>query len=286
VGRFGSDRSIPERWNDLLGEQPRRHARVAAEELDREHRAAQRPVSLDAFDHLVGRTPDAVFFEAAAHVAAVDLLGLLERRLRSGRVFGDDDDALLRDLDRIEVAIEFVAAPPQRVDLGGELALEDCEVVPDVRVARGDPHQHALAAAADTVVRATGENHSLEVLLMLLSVAVGLAGIGTAWFLYNKKPALPAKITAGFGGLYKLVFNKYYIDELYEYTIVRPGYFLSDKLMFRLVDTGIIEGIVNGVGIMARLIGSTVRLAQSGVVRTYAFFFLIGFLYLLYTLLK
>jgi len=150
----------------------------------------------------------------------------------------------------------------------------------------GGTEGHALAAAADTVVRATGENHSLEVLLMLLSVAVGLAGIGTAWFLYNKKPALPAKITAGFGGLYKLVFNKYYIDELYEYTIVRPGYFLSDKLMFRLVDTGIIEGIVNGVGIMARLIGSTVRLAQSGVVRTYAFFFLIGFLYLLYTLLK
>ena len=49
-----------------------------------------------------------------------------------------------------------------------------------------------------------------------------------------------------------------------------------------MIDAGLIEGIVNGLGITARLLGAVTRLAQSGVVRTYAFFMLIGFLYLMY----
>jgi NADH-quinone oxidoreductase subunit L len=56
--------------------------------------------------------------------------------------------------------------------------------------------------------------------------------------------------------------------------------------MYKLIDAGIIEGIVNGLGIAARLFGAVARLAQSGVVRTYAFFMLVGFLYLTYQLVK
>jgi NADH-quinone oxidoreductase subunit L len=81
------------------------------------------------------------------------------------------------------------------------------------------------------------------------------------------------------------LFNKYYVDEIYEYTIVRPGYALSDKIFFRVVDSGIIEGIVNGLGLTARLVGAAVRLVQTGVVRTYAFFMLLGLLYVLYRLM-
>ena len=93
-------------------------------------------------------------------------------------------------------------------------------------------------------------------------------------------------ITRSLGPIYTLVANKFYIDELYERSIVRPGYALADKLMYRFIDSGIIEGIVNGLGISARLIGAGMRLMQSGVVRTYAFFMLIGFLYLVYELVK
>jgi NADH-quinone oxidoreductase subunit L len=82
------------------------------------------------------------------------------------------------------------------------------------------------------------------------------------------------------------LFNKYYVDEIYEYTLVRPGYALSDRVLFRVVDAGIIDGIVNGIGITARLIGAAARLLQTGVVRTYALFMLLGFLYMLYRLLK
>jgi NADH-quinone oxidoreductase subunit L len=76
------------------------------------------------------------------------------------------------------------------------------------------------------------------------------------------------------------------VDELYERSIVRPGYAISEKLMFRVIDAGIIDGIVNGLGIGARLVGAVTRLAQSGVVRTYALFMLIGFLYLVWELVK
>ncbi len=117
---------------------------------------------------------------------------------------------------------------------------------------------------------------------MALSVAVGVAGILVARHLYLKNTALPGRIAEKAKGLYRLVYNKYFVDEAYEASIVRPGYKLSEPLLFRVVDVAVIDGIVNGVGVVARLVGSTVRLFQTGVVRTYALFFLLGLIYLIY----
>jgi len=143
-------------------------------------------------------------------------------------------------------------------------------------------HGTVLASAA----AAEGHSSSLELLLMVFSVLVAAAGILLAYSFYIRSPQLPAAVTARLGGIYTLVANKYYIDELYERAIVRPGYAVADSLMYKLIDAGIIEGIVNGLGIVARLFGAVMRLAQSGVVRTYAFFMLVGFLYLVYQMVK
>ena len=124
-----------------------------------------------------------------------------------------------------------------------------------------------IPAGVTVTAEAAAENSSIEIVLMVLSVLVAAAGILLARLFYARRPELPALVSARLGGVYTLVANKYYIDELYERTIVRPGYALSDKLMFRVIDAGIIEGIVNGVGITARLFGAVTRLAQSGVVR-------------------
>jgi NADH-quinone oxidoreductase subunit L len=139
-----------------------------------------------------------------------------------------------------------------------------------------------------TVAAEVGGAHgsSLEMLLMAVSVVVALAGILLARVLYVQAPGAAASITSRLGGIYTLVANKYYVDELYEHAIVRPGYAISDRLLYGLIDCGIIEGIVNGLGIAARLIGATARLIQSGLVRTYAFFMLIGFLYLVFKLVR
>ena len=156
------------------------------------------------------------------------------------------------------------------------------------------PGAGALAHGAVAVAHEAGEalghgaaashDSTLEYTLMALSVLAGLVGIALAWTFYLRRPGLPARVTAALGGLYRLVFNKYYVDELYERVIVRPGYALSDRILFRVVDQGLIDGTVNAVGIVSRLVGSTVRLAQSGVVRTYAFFMLVGVLYLVWKL--
>ncbi|HEU4365471.1 MAG TPA: NADH-quinone oxidoreductase subunit L [Candidatus Krumholzibacteria bacterium] len=145
------------------------------------------------------------------------------------------------------------------------------------------------ASHGAVTIAAAAESHGsaqLEIILMIVSVVVATAGILFARLLYVQMPGAAAAFTTRLGGFYTLVFNKYYIDELYERAIVRPGYAIADKLMFRLIDAGIIEGIVNGLGITARLFGASFRLLQSGVVRTYAFFMLMGFLYLVYELVR
>jgi NADH-quinone oxidoreductase subunit L len=137
----------------------------------------------------------------------------------------------------------------------------------------------AIAAAAE------GHNTGLEMLLMGISVLVAIGGILFARAIYVRGGGASA-LTRSLGPIYTLVANKFYIDELYEHAIVRPGYAVADKLMYRFIDSGVIEGIVNGLGITARLFGAGARLLQSGVVRTYAFFMLIGFLYLVYQLVR
>jgi hypothetical protein len=135
-----------------FGEEAGGRAGVAAEELDREEGAAELHVALDALDHALGRAPDPVLLERAAEMPSVDLLRLLEVRARLLVGLGDHDDALLRHFERVEVAPDLVAAPPP--DLAAELRLEGRHVVPHVRVACRDAHQHALAAASDQDRRA------------------------------------------------------------------------------------------------------------------------------------
>lgn len=87
--------SAPKLWQDLLGEESRRGARIAPEELDDEARAAEPTVPLEAIHDPVGRPPDPVLFEPGAEVAPVDLLGLRESLPRAVLGLVDHDDALL-----------------------------------------------------------------------------------------------------------------------------------------------------------------------------------------------
>ena len=94
----------------------------------------------------------------------------------------------------------------------------------------------------------------------------------------------PARLGEKFAGLYRLVYNKYFVDETYEKAIVNPGYKFSNGFLFRVIDVWVIDGLVNAVGITARVFGAAVRLLQTGVVRTYALFFLFGVLYVVFKL--
>jgi NADH-quinone oxidoreductase subunit L len=112
--------------------------------------------------------------------------------------------------------------------------------------------------------------------LMAISVAFGLAGIALAWLMYVAKPALAESFAASIKGLYTLVYNKYFVDEVYDATVVKPMVAGSRAVLWRGVDVGIIDRLANGIGYGARDIGGVLRLLQSGNIRSYATWVVFG----------
>jgi NADH-quinone oxidoreductase subunit L len=130
---------------------------------------------------------------------------------------------------------------------------------------------HAAAAGA----HGGGHNVALEYGLMALSVAIALVGITIASLFYYRRSEAPAKIAASFPGLYKAVYNKYYVDEIYEAAIIRRIVDLSNFLWVNF-DAAVIDGTVNGVAKVTRSVGDGIRRVQTGLVGNYAFAVLSG----------
>ena len=101
-------------------------------------------------------------------------------------------------------------------------------------------------------------------------VIVGLIGILIAWWFYIRRPELPEKLARSMQGLYTLVLNKYYVDEIYAAAIVRPLLWVSTNVLWHTVDEGLIDGTVNGSARLAREAGGKLRELQSGNARSYA----------------
>ena len=115
-----------------------------------------------------------------------------------------------------------------------------------------------------------GESKGLENLLMAVSVLVAFSGLGLAWFLYVKHPELPERIATASGGLYRLVLNKYWIDELYSAAIIGPLVAFSRSVLWQEIDQRVIDGTVNDSAVAARDVSQIIRQQQSGLVRSYA----------------
>jgi len=120
------------------------------------------------------------------------------------------------------------------------------------------------------------ENPGEEWALASTSVVVALIGLLIAWYLYKKRPELPARITARMHGIYLTVLHKYYIDEGYGLLFVKPLLALSTVVFWRGVDQGIIDGLVNGAGSASKGIGGELRRMQSGNIRSYAAWVALG----------
>jgi NADH-quinone oxidoreductase subunit L len=124
------------------------------------------------------------------------------------------------------------------------------------------------------------EGH-VEPLIAYLPFAAGFIGIGIAWWFYVLSPKLPDSIASGLGGLYKLVLNKYFVDEAYNGAVVQPLIQGSRTVLWRFVDVTVIDGTVNGVGKRSRGVGNILRLLQSGNIRNYAAWVVFGSVILL-----
>ena len=122
--------------------------------------------------------------------------------------------------------------------------------------------------------------------LMIFALLFAAGGILVAYWLYLKSPRLPALLAGRFSWLYDVLIHKYYVDEFYNWLVVRPLCSVSEKILWRRVDAGAIDGVmVNGTGEEVAGVGNLLRRIQSGNLRTYASWVLLGAtLWLVYVL--
>ena len=135
----------------------------------------------------------------------------------------------------------------------------------------------AVAAVGDT----HHFSHTVEYVMIFLSVAVAAAGIFGAYVFYIKKPEKPVQLAERWPLLHQLVYNKYYVDEIYNVFIIQPIKLVSTYLLWKIFDAGIIDGMVNLTGTTVRGLSRVAARLQNGYAQSYAITFLLGVLLVL-----
>lgn len=134
----------------------------------------------------------------------------------------------------------------------------------------GGRFEHFLAPAVGALPEAASEGGNMESLLMAVSIAAAVGGFGFAWLLYFRSKDLPKRIAEAMGGLYQSVLHKYYVDEIYDATLVRPLITFSRAALWHGADQGVIDASVNGGATVTREVSDGLRQMQSGNLRSYA----------------
>ncbi len=117
--------------------------------------------------------------------------------------------------------------------------------------------------------------HETEWSLMALAVAGALAVIYFTYLVYMKNKVLPAAREEQLKPWQRVIYNKYYVDEFYDMIIRKPLDGIS-KVFYKVLDIGLIDGIVNATGSAVRTIGVSVRYLQTGNIGLYIMGMVLG----------
>jgi len=120
--------------------------------------------------------------------------------------------------------------------------------------------------------------HATEYWMAFGAVCMFALGLVLAWVCYVRRPELPERIAAAFSGTYRLLSHKYWVDEVYDAALVRPLVAVSDRVLYRVVDAGLIDGAaINGSarGVWA-LTAHGLKYAQTGLAQSYIFLMIAG----------
>jgi NADH-quinone oxidoreductase subunit L len=154
----------------------------------------------------------------------------------------------------------------------------------------GIPESNWLAGFLHGVLphEAAHVSHAEE--LRLAGFAIGAAVLGTlvaAW-MYVWSPGVPVAIRNALGPVHRLVEHKYYVDEFYDAVIVRPLVAISDRVLYRVVDAGVIDGIgANGTAQAVRGVAAYVlKYAHSGLSQGYLVTMVVGTLAIIVWMLR
>ena len=140
------------------------------------------------------------------------------------------------------------------------------------QVSTQEPSQGVPTAHEETVA---GDERT-ELALMAVSSGVAIAGILLAVYFWLRWRDAADSMARRFSGVYRLLLNKYYVDEIYDAAIVQPIRQASTGGLWKGVDVGLIDGAVNGVGLAVRGTSGSLRRVQTGSVRVYAASLFIG----------
>jgi NADH-quinone oxidoreductase subunit L len=122
-----------------------------------------------------------------------------------------------------------------------------------------------------------------EIVLAGVSVLVALAGMALAYVFYVVRPQFPAQWANRFRLLYNTLYNKYYVDQVYDAAIVHPIERISESFLWKGMDVSTIDGAVNGVASILQAGADLFKRMHSGYARAYGTWILFGaFLVLLY----
>ncbi len=145
----------------------------------------------------------------------------------------------------------------------------------------------AISHGMETAAGVLGSGHAaaeamhdtkMEWFLAIDSLIWAILCLVLGYIVYTKRISIATAARNLAGGVpHRILLNKYYVDEAYEGTFIRPGYLLSKKFLWKIVDAGLIDGLlVNGSALAVAITGSVLRLFQNGMVRFYAWSFTIG----------
>ena len=122
-----------------------------------------------------------------------------------------------------------------------------------------------------------GVHSSLEEIVLMVVTLVGVIGsIYAARYIYIKNIKPAEKLSKRFNGVYNLLLNKYYVDEIYDASVVTPIVKGSEIVLWKFADIKIIDGLINGVANLIEKISGSIRKIQTGVAQFYALIMMLG----------
>ncbi|MDE3062045.1 MAG: NADH-quinone oxidoreductase subunit L, partial [Acidobacteriota bacterium] len=134
----------------------------------------------------------------------------------------------------------------------------------------------AFLAPSVGEIPSAGGSASLEISLSVLAVLVALAGWWVADRFYRRQPDTPARLAAAMPHGYKLVLNKYFVDEIYGFTIIKPLLAFSKFILGWVVDIALVGGAAWLLAGVAQFLGAILQRWQSGNLRSYAAWLALG----------
>jgi NADH-quinone oxidoreductase subunit L len=135
----------------------------------------------------------------------------------------------------------------------------------------GIPGHSLLASWLEPITGAHAESHDvMEYVLMAVSVLIACSGIGLGYYIYVLKPEIPTQVVARTQGLYRLLLNKYFVDEIYNAVFIQPIKKVS-YLTWKYFDVLVVDGAVLVLARASKASGEILRLFHTGGLHIYAF---------------